>query len=113
MAWVWGQTGRHKKQYLFSVVLATIGVAFPLAPYFAVVGIVYSLMNENTDLSFYLISCLLMAVFFWIGRVLFHALSTGLSHRATFAVLAEIRKNVLKNWPRYRLERYPNRVRGL
>ena len=63
MAWVWGQTGRHKKQYLFNVVLATIGVAFPLAPYFAVVGIVYGLMNENTDLSFYLISCLLMAVF--------------------------------------------------
>lgn len=63
MAWVWGQTGRHKKQYPFSVVLATIGVAFSLAPYFAVVGIVYGLMNENTDLSFYLISCLLMAVF--------------------------------------------------
>lgn len=63
MAWVWGQTGRHKKQYVFSVVLATIGVAFSLAPYFAVVGIVYGLMNENTDLSFYLISCLLMAVF--------------------------------------------------
>lgn len=95
MAWVWGQTGRHKKQYVFSVVLATIGVAFSLAPYFAVVGIVYGLMNENTDLSFYLISCLLMAVF-WIGRVLFHALSTGLSHRATFAVLAEIRKKCLE-----------------
>lgn len=95
MAWVWGQTGRHKKQYVFSVVLATIGVAFSLAPYFAVVGIVYGLMNENTDLSFYLISCLLMAVF-WIGRVLFHALSTGLSHRATFAVLAEIRKKRLE-----------------
>lgn len=95
MAWVWGQTGRHKKQYVFSVVLATIGVAFSLAPYFAVVGIVYGLMNENTDLSFYLISCLLMAVF-WIGRVLFRALSTGLSHRATFAVLAEIRKKCLE-----------------
>lgn len=95
MAWVWGQTGRRKKQYVFSVVLATIGVTFSLAPYFAVVGIVYGLMNENTDLSFYLISCLLMAVF-WIGRVLFHALSTGLSHWATFAVLAEIRKKCLE-----------------
>lgn len=58
-----GTDRQTQKQYLFSVVLATIGVAFPLAPYFAVVGIVYGLMNENTDLSFYLSSCLLMAVF--------------------------------------------------
>ena len=95
MAWVLGQTGKHKRQYVFSVILAIIGVTFSIAPYFVVVSIVYGLMNENYDLSFYLIACLLMAIF-WFGRVLFHALSTSLSHQATFTVLAEIRKRCLE-----------------
>ena len=32
MAWVLGQTGDHGGQYVLSVVLAVIGVAFSLAP---------------------------------------------------------------------------------
>ena len=84
-------TGRHGGQYVLAVVLAVIGVAFSLAPYFAMIGIVRGLMEGERDLSFYLIRCLAAALF-WAGRVLFHALSTATSHRATFAVLGEIRK---------------------
>ena len=91
IAWVLGQTGRHGGQYVLAVVLAVIGVAFSLAPYFAMIGIVRGLMEGERDLSFYLIRCLAAALF-WAGRVLFHALSTATSHRATFAVLGEIRK---------------------
>ena len=91
IAWVLGQTGRHGGQYVLAVVLAVIGVAFSLAPYFAMIGIVRGLMEEERDLSFYLLRCLAAALF-WAGRVLFHALSTATSHRATFAVLGEIRK---------------------
>ena len=91
IAWVLGQTGRHGGQYVLAVVLAVIGVAFSLAPYFAMIGIVRGLMEGERDLSFYLIRCLAAALF-WVGRVLFHALSTATSHRATFAVLGEIRK---------------------
>ena len=36
-----------------------------------------------------------MAIF-WSGRVLFHALSTSTSHRATFAVLGEMRKRCIE-----------------
>lgn len=91
IAWVLGQTGRHGGQYVLAVILAVIGVAFSLAPYFAMIGIVRGLMEGERDLSFYLLRCLAAALF-WAGRVLFHALSTATSHRATFAVLGEIRK---------------------
>lgn len=91
IAWVLGQTGDHGGQYVLSVVLAVIGVAFSVAPYFVVIGIVQGLMDGNRELSFYLTRCLVMALL-WLGRVLFHALSTATSHKATFAVLGEIRK---------------------
>ena len=91
IAWVLGQTGDHGGQYVLSVILAVIGVAFSVAPYFVVVGIVQGLMDGQQDFAFYLGKCLIMAAL-WLGRVLFHALSTATSHRATFAVLGEIRK---------------------
>lgn len=91
IAWVLGQTGDHGGQYILSVILAVIGVAFSVAPYFVVVGIVQGLMDGQQDFSFYLGKCLIMAAL-WLGRVLFHAFSTTTSHVATFAVLGEIRK---------------------
>ena len=91
IAWVLGQTGDHGGQYVLSVILAVIGVAFSVAPYFVVVGIVQGLMEGRQDFSFYLTRCLIMAVL-WLGRVLFHSFSTAASHVATFAVLGEIRK---------------------
>ena len=99
MAWVLGQTGNHGGQYVLSVVLAIIGVAFSLAPYFVVIGIVQGLMDGVKDFSFHLSRCLIMAAL-WLGRVLFHALSTTTSHKATFAVLGEIRKRCMEKLTR-------------
>ena len=91
IAWVLGQTGDHGGQYVLSVILAVIGVGFSVAPYFVITQVAKALMDGNRDLSFYLIRCAVMAVL-WLGRVLFHAFSTSTSHKATFAVLGEIRK---------------------
>ena len=91
MAWVLGQTGVHKGQYVLSVVLAVLGVAFSVAPYFVVARIAAALMAGQRDLSFYLTQCAVMAAL-WLCRVLCHAFSTATSHKATFAVLGEIRK---------------------
>ena len=99
MAWVLGQTGDHGGQYVLSVVLAVIGVAFSLAPYFVVIGIVQGLMGGEKNFTFYLNRCLIMAAL-WLGRVLFHALSTATSHKATFAVLGEIRKRCMEKLTR-------------
>ena len=91
MAWVLGQTGDHGGQYALSVFLAVIGVGFSVAPYFVVTQIVKALMAGNRELDFYLTRCAVMALL-WLGRVLCHAFSTATSHKATFAVLGEIRK---------------------
>ena len=99
IAWILGQTGDHGGQYVLSVVLAVIGVGFSVAPYFVVVGIVQGLMDGQKDFSFYLSRCLIMAVL-WLCRVLFHAFSTATSHRATFAVLGEIRKRCMEKLAR-------------
>ena len=71
IAWALGQTGEHNGQYVISVFLAIVGVAFSVAQYFVVVCIVQGLMEGNKDLSFYLIRCLIIAAL-WLGRVLFH-----------------------------------------
>ncbi|MBQ3272454.1 MAG: ABC transporter ATP-binding protein [Solobacterium sp.] len=99
IAWLLDQAGEHRRQYAVSVVLAVCGVLCSVAPYFAVAGIVRAMMAGQRDLPFYLRRCFVMAVL-WLGRVLFHALSTATSHRATFAVLGEIRKRGLEKLTR-------------
>ena len=94
-----GQTGDHGGQYVLSVILAIIGVAFSAAPYFVAIGIVQGLMNGQKNVSFYLVRCFVMAVL-WLGRVDCHALSTATSHKATFAVLGEIRKRCMEKLTR-------------
>ncbi|MBE5798180.1 MAG: ABC transporter ATP-binding protein [Clostridiales bacterium] len=91
IAWALGQAGPHRGQFALSVILAVIGVAFSVAPYFAVTGIVKGLMAGERNLQYYLTQAGLIALL-WLGRVLCHAFSTATSHRATFAVLGEIRK---------------------
>lgn len=91
IVWVLGQTGDHGGQYVLSVILAVIGVGFSVVPYFVVAQVVKALMDGNKDFSFYLTKCAVMAIL-WLGRVLCHAFSTSTSHKATFAVLGEIRK---------------------
>ncbi|MBE5809137.1 MAG: ABC transporter ATP-binding protein [Clostridiales bacterium] len=91
IAWALGQAGPHRGQFVASVILAIAGVAFSVAPYFAVVGIVKGLMAGERDMAYYLAQAGLIALL-WLGRVLCHAFSTATSHRATFAVLGEIRK---------------------
>ena len=99
LAWVMGQTGSHKGEYVLSVVLAVIGVGFSVAPYFVVAGIVGGLMEGNRDMHYYLTKSLIIGIL-WLLRILFHALSTATSHRATFAVLGEIRKRCMEKLTR-------------
>lgn len=91
IVWALGQAGPHRGQLLLSVILAVLGVAFSIAPYFAVVGIVKSLVAGDRNLPYYLTQSGLIALL-WLARVLCHAFSTANSHKATFAVLGEIRK---------------------
>ena len=92
--WVMTFAGQKKSGYIASVILAVIGAAFQILPFFVMARVIGKLLAGNRDLAGYLIDCAVMAAF-WLLRVLFHSLSTAQSHKATFAVLGNIRKQGL------------------
>ena len=92
--WVLTFAGQKKSGYLASVLFAVLGAAFQILPFFVMARVVGRLLAGNRDLAGYLSDCAVMALF-WLLRVLFHSLSTGQSHKATFAVLGNIRKQCL------------------
>lgn len=92
--WIFTFAGSKKSGYIISVCLAVIGAAFQILPFFVMARIISKLLTGNKNLSVYLIDCVVMALF-WLLRVLFHSLSTAQSHKATFAVLGNIRKQGL------------------
>lgn len=92
--WIFSFAGQKKSGYIASVILAVIGAAFQILPFFVMAQVIGKLLAGNKDLAGYLIDCAVMAAF-WLLRVLFHSLSTAQSHKATFAVLGNIRKQGL------------------
>lgn len=99
MTWLWIFTKARRGYYILSVLFALIGVAFHLAPYFFMAGIIEHLMTGHTEWHFYLHQGLIIALL-WLARYLFHAISTLLSHHATFLTLADIRKALLRKLAR-------------
>lgn len=93
MAWLMEWASPHKSGYIASVVLATFGVACGIVPYFAVARILAELIAGGKDLSFYL-PWIVACAAAWTLRVLLHSISTTFSHRATFAVIAEVRRRL-------------------
>ena len=97
--WVFTFAGQKKTGYIASVILAVTGAAFQILPFFVMAGVIARLLAGNKDLAGYLADCAVMAAF-WLLRVLFHSLSTAQSHKATFAVLGNIRKQGLEKLSR-------------
>ncbi len=78
---------------LSSVGLAVVGVASGMVPYFAVAALVVQLC-AGTATPGSLVVLAAIALLGQIGRVLFGAASTVLSHRAAFAILKGIRTDM-------------------
>ena len=85
------QAGEKRGSYIQSVILAVLSVVFELIPYYFVIEIVRNLLGGEKDIWIYGKYCILMAVCYGL-KILFHCISTTLSHGATFQVLANIRK---------------------
>ncbi|MDQ0362251.1 ABC transporter ATP-binding protein [Breznakia pachnodae] len=82
-------------RYVLSVIIAIIGVACGLIPYFMVSKMLVALLDGNKEVSFYVTQCLIAGVGY-LGKSLFHNVSTYISHKATFAVISVIRYQVVK-----------------
>lgn len=92
--WIFTFAGQKKSGYIVSVCLAVVGAVFQILPFFVMAKVIGKLLTGNKDLTGYLMDCAVMAVF-WLLRVLLNSLSTAQSHKATFAVLGNIRKQGL------------------
>ena len=98
-AWIWDFAGEYRFRYVLSVLSAVCGVICGILPYFVMANIIADLLGGCREMDIYLKNCLLMAVL-WVGRCGFHSISTTLSHKATFAVLGNIRKRVCEKLTR-------------
>ena len=95
LSWIIEFAGSKRSSYVFSVILAILSVVFGFIPYVFMANIVRGLLEKTADFSFCVTQCLWMALFFALDR-LFHAASTTMSHKATFEVLANIRRRLTK-----------------
>jgi ATP-binding cassette subfamily B protein IrtA len=109
--WLAEFAGDRKKLYLASVILAAAGVACGIVPYMLMGSAAANLIGGNRDWQYYLQNGILMAVL-WIARVAFHGISTTCSHRATFYVLASIRKRLCDKLARVPLGRVKDTPSG-
>ena len=91
--WIFEFAGEKKGQYIVSVFFALLSVACCMAPYFMIARIVRQLLAGIRDWNLFLKESIVVALF-WFGNVLFHAISTSMSHIATFNLLGNIRKKM-------------------
>lgn len=95
IAWLFSQVGDKKPYFVMSILLAFLSVISGIMPYFVVAKIVSNLVCGEKDFKVYMMLGVWMTVFF-LGKVVFHSISTCLSHGATFAILANIRKKMYR-----------------
>lgn len=90
MDYIFQFAGEYKNTYIKSVIFAMIGVGFSLVPYILMGDMVKRLFSGERDFYVYLPEGLAMAAL-WILRVVFHTLSTKISHRTTFKLISNVR----------------------
>lgn len=90
---LWDMTGPHRKEYGVAVLLAILGVACGMLPYFSIAYIMSCLMNGVTSPYTYAAACGVILFGFTL-KILFANLSTTVSHTATFQTLKEIRLQI-------------------
>ena len=91
VSWIAEFAEDRKTYYALSVLTAVLGVLCGIAPYFFIADIIKKLL-AGTRVFGVFAADLVLIMLFWALRVVLHAVSTSLSHKATFRVLAEIRK---------------------
>lgn len=88
----WGKPYHGK--FIGSVVLAVLGVACQMVPYFCVAHIVTMMLDGEQDFSCYVTACM-VALCGYLGKVLFSSLSTTVSHTAAYYTLRDIRGRLI------------------
>jgi len=83
--------GNDKKKFIYSIIFAVVNVLFKVIPYFIIGDVIKLLINGEHELKNYIMRICFIALSFMISEI-FRYFSTNLSHKATFTILANIRK---------------------
>lgn len=84
---------RHKGKYILSIIFSVLSAASAVAPYLMTARIIGLLLDGERTLSVYAPYIIAAGVTLFTAN-LFHKISTGLSHYATFGLLSDIRKMI-------------------
>lgn len=101
----------YKSKYIASVFTAILGVLCSIIPYYCISRIITLLIDGERGFAPYFVWIGTAAVF-WIGNYLFHAVSTTISHGATFAVIADVRCRMCEKLARMSMGRVLDRPSG-
>ncbi|MFI3115707.1 MAG: ABC transporter ATP-binding protein [Clostridia bacterium] len=83
----------HKKSMYTSVLLAVLGSACGMLPYFAVSAIITEILKGTSEISVY-IYLVLFALVGELCRLLFSTISTNIAHETSFGIIKNIRKAI-------------------
>lgn len=102
---------KHIGQILSSVIIAIIGVFCGVVPYFALAKITQNIAISNTDLEFY-VRPILLILGGLIGSVIFHEISTLISHNLAFCIIEDERKKLVRKINRLSMGEIEKRSSG-
>lgn len=102
---------KHIGQILSSVIIAVIGVFCSVVPYFALAKITQNIAINNTDLEFY-VRPILIILGGLIGSVIFHEISTLISHNLAFRIIEDERKKLVRKINRLSMGEIEKRSSG-
>ena len=90
---LWGCGKPYHGKFIGSIILAVLGVACQMVPYFCVAHIVTMMLSGEQNYSRY-VTAGIIALCGYFGKVLFSCLSTTISHTATYYTLRDLRENI-------------------
>lgn len=94
-SWLWDFTKGKRGTYLLSVILALLGVTCMLLTYICLAALIRALVTGGHNMDFYIKRGVQIGIL-WIMRYAFHGFSTYSSHGATFGLIGNARKKLLK-----------------
>jgi len=99
MARIWEIAKPEHGKLLMSVILAVLGVVSGIVPFVSAAKIISGMISGNKEWSYYLVYVLAAFIGFALKSLLY-AMGLSLSHKAAFALLGEIRKQIFAKLPR-------------
>lgn len=96
---IWELGEKEHGKLITAVILAVIGAACGMAPYFAAAKIIVLLLAGENAFSAYAPWIITALAGFLVRTVLYNG-ALGISHRATFSILKTIRRKLLAKLPR-------------